>query len=183
MLTPTLKASAPSRVIIVSSAAENAAPPSGVAYDSWRPASQPADYEDGTAYGQSKLSNLLTAKEAAVRFEGSGVTAYSLHPGVIETNLATDMVTYMESRPQSQAAKVAGAMMMGFFSTALFNSADGALTQLHLATADVADLENGAFYHPIGKVAVPEHVKGVDAALQKELWDETEKAIASVKSN
>jgi len=182
LLTATLKASAPSRVIIVSSAAENGAPPGGVVYESWRPTSQPADYEDGAAYGQSKLSNLLTAKEAAVRFKGSGVTAYSLHPGVIATNLAADMTAHMAERPESKMAKVVGAMFLGFFNTALFNRADGALNQLYLATADVADLENGAFYHPIGKVVAPEHVNGVDADLQKELWVQTEAMIASVKS-
>merc|ERR1712172_455755 len=39
------------------------------------------------AYGQSKLANILFTKELAKKGEGSGVNAYALHPGVINTEL------------------------------------------------------------------------------------------------
>ena len=38
-------------------------------------------------YGQSKTANILWSAELARRLEGSGVTANSLHPGMIRTNL------------------------------------------------------------------------------------------------
>lgn len=41
-------------------------------------------------YRKVKLSNVLYTKELARRLEGSGVTAYSLHPGVVDTTLAKD---------------------------------------------------------------------------------------------
>ena len=38
-------------------------------------------YEPWKAYGQSKLANILHAKGLADKLEGSGISAYSLHPG------------------------------------------------------------------------------------------------------
>lgn len=38
-------------------------------------------YNSLTAYAQSKLANILHAKELATRLEGTGITVYVLHPG------------------------------------------------------------------------------------------------------
>ncbi|KAG6521531.1 short-chain dehydrogenase TIC 32 B, chloroplastic-like [Zingiber officinale] len=48
-----------------------------------------AAYNDKLAYGQSKLANILHANELARRLkeEGVNVTANSVHPGLIKTNL------------------------------------------------------------------------------------------------
>ena len=40
-------------------------------------------YRSFKAYGQSKLANILFTYELARRLEGTGVTANTLHPGVI----------------------------------------------------------------------------------------------------
>lgn len=52
------------------------------------------DFSDGydalVTYGHSKLAVMLMNKEFARRLEGSNVTANSVHPGVIRTNLASD---------------------------------------------------------------------------------------------
>ena len=40
-------------------------------------------YSAFAAYGQSKLANILFTRELARRLEGTGVTANSLHPGVV----------------------------------------------------------------------------------------------------
>lgn len=46
------------------------------------------EYDDFAAYGQSKTANVLFAVELQRRYEGRGITAVSLHPGSILTNLA-----------------------------------------------------------------------------------------------
>ncbi|KAH9672209.1 NAD(P)-binding Rossmann-fold superfamily protein [Citrus sinensis] len=48
-----------------------------------------AGYSDKKAYGQSKLANILHANELSRRFqeEGVNITANSVHPGLIMTNL------------------------------------------------------------------------------------------------
>lgn len=48
-------------------------------------------YEKWTAYGQSKTANALFAIGLNARLEPRGVTAFSVHPGGIMTNLQRDM--------------------------------------------------------------------------------------------
>ena len=45
------------------------------------------EYNTVMAYSQSKLANILHAKELAKRLEGTGISVYSLHPGAIMTEL------------------------------------------------------------------------------------------------
>lgn len=48
-------------------------------------------YDGWTAYGRSKLSNILFSRSLASRFplQSSGITFTSLHPGLVATNLLT----------------------------------------------------------------------------------------------
>ena len=46
-------------------------------------------YTWSTAYGQSKLCNILVTRELARRLEGSGVTVNALHPGAVATRIAS----------------------------------------------------------------------------------------------
>jgi len=51
-------------------------------------------YAPWVAYGQSKVANILDARELADQLAAAGaghVTALSLHPGIIKTNLARHM--------------------------------------------------------------------------------------------
>ena len=43
-----------------------------------------------SAYGDDKLANLLFARGAARQFAGTGIRAYSVHPGVVRTNFGAD---------------------------------------------------------------------------------------------
>ena len=42
------------------------------------------------AYAQSKLANILFTRELARRLSGSGVAAYSVHPGTVRTGFARE---------------------------------------------------------------------------------------------
>ncbi len=87
LLLDVLKTSAPSRVVNLSSCYHDVAQGrhgkihfddlgyERHAYDGW------------DAYAQSKLANVLHAKELAVRLAGTGVTAVSVHPGWVRTRL------------------------------------------------------------------------------------------------
>lgn len=46
-----------------------------------------ANYEPTRSYCQSKLANVLFTKELAKRLQGTGVTCYAVHPGVVQTEL------------------------------------------------------------------------------------------------
>ncbi len=64
-----------SRIVIVSSMAHEHG------QMNWDDLNWEKDYSSMKAYGQSKLANVLHAKELANRLEGTGITVYSLHPG------------------------------------------------------------------------------------------------------
>ncbi|KAL8141631.1 hypothetical protein V2J09_014663 [Rumex salicifolius] len=74
------------RIVIVSSKAHTWADRKGISFDKL---SDKSRYSSIVAYGQSKLANILHAKELTRRFkeEGVNITANSLHPGGIVTNL------------------------------------------------------------------------------------------------
>ena len=83
LLIDKLKECAPSRVITVSSRAErltksiNFAPAEkdGIKYPGLR------------TYGESKAANIMFARELSRRLEGTGVTSYSVSPGLSYTNI------------------------------------------------------------------------------------------------
>jgi NAD(P)-dependent dehydrogenase (short-subunit alcohol dehydrogenase family) len=84
LLLPKLTASAPARVITVTSDAHTAADLDlgdlnlEGTWDSWR------------SYANSKLANILFTRELARRLNGSGVTANCVHPGVVRTGFARE---------------------------------------------------------------------------------------------
>jgi NAD(P)-dependent dehydrogenase (short-subunit alcohol dehydrogenase family) len=80
LLLDVLKASAPSRIVNVSSEAHRRG---RMRWDDIEFKASP--YSAFAAYGQSKLANILFTRELARRLEGTKVTANCLHPGVIAT--------------------------------------------------------------------------------------------------
>ncbi|MEB3198378.1 MAG: SDR family oxidoreductase [Candidatus Sericytochromatia bacterium] len=49
-------------------------------------------YDGWAAYAQSKLANVLHARQLARRLAGSGITAVSVHPGWVRTNLISGTI-------------------------------------------------------------------------------------------
>mmetsp|Transcript_1579 Transcript_1579/g.2267 ORF Transcript_1579/g.2267 Transcript_1579/m.2267 type:complete len:372 (-) Transcript_1579:63-1178(-) len=177
-----LKKSSPSRIISVSSAAEEGAPDMGMNFKEWwvpKDGKIPDDYEDGAAYGQSKLANLMYAEQLSKKLDGTGVSVYSCHPGIILTELGRYMAPVLEEGAQSQGAIYSFFFYIfgGIFQMSNFDSAGGALTQLHLATANESELVNGGFYHPIGRQVNPKHPQGMNETLAGLLFEETQIAI------
>ncbi|CAA6655574.1 unnamed protein product [Spirodela intermedia] len=74
------------RIVNVSSGAHKFAYSGGVRFDK---INDPSGFNTICAYGQSKLANILHANELSRRFKerGTKITANSLHPGTIITNL------------------------------------------------------------------------------------------------
>ena len=99
LLSPALRAGAPSRVVIVSSAAHLM---SAVDFDDVH--FERREYDKWVAYGQSKTANTLFAYELDRRLRDHGVRANAVHPGVIVTELARsltpdDIKAMMERSP------------------------------------------------------------------------------------
>ncbi len=81
LLLDRLRASAPSRIVITSSAAHRY---SRLDFDDLQ---MERRYRGFTMYSRTKLANLLFTRALARRLSGSGVTANCFHPGVVRTGL------------------------------------------------------------------------------------------------
>ncbi|KAI9670926.1 MAG: hypothetical protein M1817_003811 [Caeruleum heppii] len=116
-------------------------------------------------YGQSKLANMLHAKELARRYPS--LTAVSVHPGVIKTNL---FLPYQASVPGLTT-------LMGLVTGLIFQTVpQGARNQLWAATASKSEVQSGPYYTPVGVKA-----KGSGCAnntkLAERLWEWTEEQV------
>jgi retinol dehydrogenase 14 len=84
LLLDRIKASAPARIVTVSSGAQAMGK---VDFDDLQAEKR---YSGQRAYNQSKLANVMFTYELARRLEGTGVTANVLHPGVVRTGFAAE---------------------------------------------------------------------------------------------
>ena len=151
------------RVVIVSSDAHRRAPREGIQFDNLDGAK---GYTPWAAYGQSKIANLLFAKELARQFAGSKRTANALHPGVIQTNLARSMNPLV-----GVAFAVASPL-------ALKSIPEGAATQCYLAVNPGAAAVSGEYFSHCNVATC--RADANDPALAKRLWERTEEIVAAL---
>ncbi|HLI89148.1 MAG TPA: SDR family oxidoreductase [Ktedonobacteraceae bacterium] len=158
LLLDTLKASAPARIVNVSSDAQNAG------YIRMDDLQSRQRYRSMRAYGQSKLALTMFGYELARRLAGTGVTVNSLHPGFVATNIAQNNVP-PPLRP-----------VVKFFISLLGMSAqEGAETSLYLASSPDVEGVTGKYY--IKCVPRPTVPISYDEALQAQLWEESMKLV------
>uniref|UniRef100_A0A1A8EE07 Uncharacterized protein n=1 Tax=Nothobranchius kadleci TaxID=1051664 RepID=A0A1A8EE07_NOTKA len=149
-----LKKSSPSRIVNVSSLAHE----KGQIY--FDDINQEKNYNGWKCYAQSKLANVLFTKELAHKLQGTGVTAYSLHPGVIRTELARHML------PTIPLWKRIVYKPVVFF---IKNPTQGAQTTIYCAVDESLQNESGLYYSDCArKAAAPQ---GLDDEAAKRLWD------------
>jgi NAD(P)-dependent dehydrogenase (short-subunit alcohol dehydrogenase family) len=153
LLIDLLKSSQPSRIVLVSSSAHSQTTSSSFNFDNINSGKY---YRKWDAYGQSKLAIVLFARELAKRLEGTGVTANSLHPGAIQTELQRNLGT-IES--------IAMRIMFLFFKT----PTEGAQTNIHLAVCEEVEGVSGLYFADC-KVKEPSRGAQDDEAAKK-LWE------------
>jgi retinol dehydrogenase 14 len=128
LLLDRLTASAPARILTVSSGAHARG---RIDFDDLQ---GERNYSGQRAYSQSKLANVMFTYELARRLEGSGVTATVLHPGVVNTRLgAEDQAAYL-------------AVMIGVARLFMKTPAQGAATPIYLASAPEAEGITGRYF-------------------------------------
>ena len=161
LLLDRIKASAPARIINVSSKAHTQA--GGLDFDD--PMGEKS-YDGFKAYSRSKLANVLFTQELAERLEGSGVTVNSLHPGVVASGFARD----------GDAQGFFGAFFK-WGARFLRSPQSGAATSIFLATdPDVASV-SGQYFADCKPKKVAKAARDKDA--QRRLWQMTERWVAS----
>ncbi|XP_073327851.1 retinol dehydrogenase 12-like [Pagrus major] len=149
-----LKKSTPSRIVNVSSLAHE----KGQIY--FDDIHQDKDYNPWRSYRQSKLANVLFTRELAKKLQGTGVTTYSLHPGVIRTELGRHFW------PMIPLWKRIVYKPLIFF---IKTPTEGAQTTIHCAVEESLQNESGLYYSDCApKTAAPQ---GLDDEAAKKLWD------------
>ncbi|XP_026099499.1 retinol dehydrogenase 11-like [Carassius auratus] len=154
LLLDLLKKSAPSRVVSVSSLAHDTGK---IHFDD---INLEENYDPLISYRQSKLANVLFTRELALRLKGTGVTTYTLHPGVINTELGRHFF------PSLPLWKRLLFMPLFFFVKTPWQ---GAQTTIYCAVNESLQDSSGLYYSDCAvKEAAPQ---GRDDAAARRLWD------------
>lgn len=111
------------------------------------------------AYRQSKLANVLFTYELARQLKGTGVTANTLHPGVVGTQIG-----YANNNSLPALVWRAGRYFM-------ISAREGAATTLYLACSPVEVLTTGCYFHKCKPR--PSARLSYDTELARRLWEES----------
>ena len=161
-----LKASAPARIVNVSSRMHRMARDFG--FDDFQFA---RSYGVRKGYARTKLYNVLFTRELARRLAGSGVTANALHPGMIRTQIGKDgdlrgiagllwpLLQRLNGRPIEEASRM----------------------PVHLATAPELEGVTGKYF-TTGRAAEPSALAQDDAAAAR-LWEMSERLVQGAPSS
>lgn len=150
LLLDTLKASAPSRIVNVSSGSHRQA---RLDFDDLQLS---RGYRVMRAYGQSKLANILFTYELARRLEGTGVTASALHPGMVATNIGKN---------NGWLAR----LVINLWHLTALSPDEGAETVVYLATSPEVEGVSGKYF--VRCRAVPSAPITYDREVARRLWE------------
>ena len=156
LLLDRLKASAPARVITVSSVAHRNC---ALNFDDLQGERR---YSGFGAYSRSKLANILFTRELSRRLEGSGVTANCLHPGVVATGIFRNLPGWMRAI---------------LVSPLVLSPEKGADTMLYLATAPEVAEVSGRYF--VRRKTVRSSRASRDAEAARRLWEASEALTAA----
>ena len=141
-LLPVLRAAAPSRIVVLSSASHWTGE---LHWDDLQLAA-PGAYDGLRAYDQSKLAVLMLTLALARRLKGTSVTAVCLDPGDVATRMLASGWPAFPGIPVGS----------------------GAVTSVYLASAPDAEGVSGAYFED--GAAVTPLAAALDAAAQERLW-------------
>jgi NAD(P)-dependent dehydrogenase (short-subunit alcohol dehydrogenase family) len=113
-------------------------------------------------YGQSKSANILWNQELARRLTGSGVTANSLHPGAISTNLGRGNGFTFD-------------LLQRFVGLFMKSPKRGAKSSIYLATAQDVEGVSGRYFDNCREREPADHA--TDPATAKRLWELSEELV------
>jgi NAD(P)-dependent dehydrogenase (short-subunit alcohol dehydrogenase family) len=152
------KANAPSRIITTASEAHQGA---SIPFDDLN---AERSYRGFGRYKESKLANILFTSELAKRLNGSGVTAYCFHPGLVASGFNRNNGILMSLgmlllRPVSRSVE------------------QGAETLVWLANAPEIELTNGGYY--VDMDWRPPSPEGQSMETARRLWEISEAQCAA----
>ncbi len=161
LLLDRIVASAPSRIVNVSSTAHSSAR-NGLDFDDLQ---SNKGYRPMKVYGKSKLANIYFTTELARRFEGKGVTANCLHPGLVRTGYGRDGDT-------------SGILALGIRLAVPFmiTPEQGAFTSVYLASSPEAADVTGKYFVKCKEKTPSRAARNYDAA--RRLWEASDALVS-----
>lgn len=150
LLLDLLKRSTPARIVNVASVAHTWG---SICLDD---INSEKSYAPRRAYGQSKLANILFTRSLAKRLKGTGVTTYSLHPGVVRSDLWRNL-----SKPIQAAVKI-----LTPFSK---STTQGAQTSIYCSVEPQLERESGGYYSNCAPVICSREAS--DDEMAQKLWE------------
>ncbi|MBC8100347.1 MAG: SDR family oxidoreductase [Armatimonadetes bacterium] len=153
LLLDLLKASAPARIVNVTSSAQAFGK---INFDDLM---LEKNFRTAYAYSQSKAANIIFTYELAKRLAGTGVTANSVHPGAVRTNFGSTSdgflgIFVVVARPFELSPE------------------QGAQTLIYLASSPEVEGVTGKYYHK--KRTLKSNSQTYDPAVQQRLWQVSE---------
>ncbi|KXS19833.1 oxidoreductase [Gonapodya prolifera JEL478] len=164
-LVPLLVASAPARVVCLSSIGHRR---SGIVWDD---ISLEKNYDRWVSYGQSKTSNILFARELNRQLQSAGVSAFSVHPGGIMTGLQVHM-------PKEEFEAYGWVRPDGTLHPSFKTVSQGASTSIYAALARELEGKGGSYLEDchVSETQPPERNNEADA---KRLWQVTNQLVGT----
>jgi NAD(P)-dependent dehydrogenase (short-subunit alcohol dehydrogenase family) len=161
LLLDRIVASAPSRIVNVSSTAHSSAR-SGLDFDDLQ---STKGYRPMKVYGESKLANIYFTTEVARRLDGKGVTANCLHPGLVRTGYGRDGDT-------------SGILALGIRLAVPFmiTPPQGAFTSVYLASSPEVAGVTGKYFVKCKERMPSRAARDSDAA--RRLWEASEALVS-----
>lgn len=126
-------------VVVASRSSYRDAPQGGILFDDLR---MTREYSDAMAYGHSKLANVLFALELGRLLKGSRITANSLHPGLINTEIDRNVKPILQ---------FAFAVLTGISGKSIER---GAATSCYVATSQLLGSTSGRYFEDCNAVEV-----------------------------
>jgi NAD(P)-dependent dehydrogenase (short-subunit alcohol dehydrogenase family) len=154
MLLDTIKKSAPSRIINVSSELHRRAQ---INFDDLY---MKNNYRGMKAYGNSKLMNILFTYELSRRLEGTRVAVNAMHPGLVRTNLGGN-------------SGIISKMIWSLITLFAKSAEDGAKTIIYLATEPRIENITGKYFS--NEKEVNSSTLSYDEKISERLWSMSKK--------
>lgn len=150
LLLDTIKASAPARIVNVSSRMHD-----GAKID-FEDLHNEKNYQGMKAYGRSKLGNIMFTYELARRLKDTQVTVNCLHPGGVATGIGGKSGFLVK-------------LLWALGSIFMKSPADGAKTSIYLASSPEVEGVSGEYF--VNEKYIRSSKESYDEEMQARLWD------------
>ncbi|XP_053089788.1 LOW QUALITY PROTEIN: retinol dehydrogenase 13, partial [Pangasianodon hypophthalmus] len=123
-------------------------------------------YNSLDSYRQCKLASVLFSRELAQQMKGTGVTSYSLHPGVIHTEQGCHV--------KSQYPLLSSVLSLFSF-LLLINTLAGSQTSIYCAVTEGLEDKSGCYFSDCSKKEPAPEAK--DDEVAQRLWNESARLV------